>query len=71
MLVVIVHEYFLVRYRLQPPRRNRWTYAAFCSAFDILRGEVLVVLGANGAGKSTLLQTLAFLRVANVRESAV
>ena len=30
--------------------------------FEILRGEVLVILGANGAGKSTLLQTLAFLR---------
>lgn len=28
----------------------------------ILRGEILVILGANGAGKSTLLQTLAFLR---------
>ena len=31
--------------------------------FDVLRGEVLVLLGVNGAGKSTLLQTLAFLRV--------
>jgi tungstate transport system ATP-binding protein len=31
-------------------------------ALEILRGEVLVILGANGAGKSTLLQTLAFLR---------
>lgn len=30
--------------------------------FEIVRGEVLVILGANGAGKSTLLQSLAFLR---------
>ncbi len=30
--------------------------------FEVVRGEVLVILGTNGAGKSTLLQTLAFLR---------